>query len=425
MATQDEFDLDPITGLPKQKQPPAADGVGTSRTPPSATSLGAAYVKQVQDRLAGNDQVVKNAQQHNQHAKAVQQYLAGTRAREASVRAGYDPGTLQYQRTMDRENRTANDAGRAADHALNDLVRTRSAEAMTMARGLEQDEQKAISDLINSLTDNPVAQNYLRRVHAAGGDVRGAYESMFAGSTGSGGGAGSSGGEGGDTTGGNGTGGGIQPGALRDEFRPQTEAEKALEGIKDELRVGGFEGDLDAEALRIYNQRQSDKNAEADAARKKTLLEDAQRIVASLGFDQLTPEQREAFLGNVPMREASALPTGSAVRDLLEGDLAGQFVKVGGVPYQIMDAYRQVRWDRSGGYSDRHHEWTVVKDLNTGATKYIRSDGVIVDYKPPAAPKGMKITWNAEKGVFEERYGNSGGRTGKVYDPSRGKWVKK
>lgn len=409
MATQnDELEDDPITGLKRPK------------TPPTATDFGAAYQKSVMDRLQGHDAVVDDQRQKNQASDAVQQYLAGERARTTSARAGYDPGTLQYQRTQDREEATANASARDSRVALGDLARARGSEVMGMAQGLEQQEQKAQEDLINSLTDNAVAQNYLRRVQAAGGDVRAAYESMFGGAGGAGGSGTGSGGSGTGTDAGAAGAGGTttgNAGTLSDAFRPQTDEQKKLEAIKDRLRTGGFTGDVDAEALRLYNQQNTDETAAADKTRRENLLSDAQRVVAAQGFDALTPEQKTAFLENVPMRDLSALPSNrSAVEDIVNGPAKDQFFKLGNTPYQILDYYQQTRWKRGGAFDDRHSDWTKVKDLNTGATKYIRSDGLVLDYRPPNPPDGGKIVYDTDTGVW--RAGS------KYYNPASEKWEK-
>lgn len=416
MATMDDYEVDPITGLKKQK-------AATGTLSPTATAAGAEYQKSVMSRLSGRDSVVENARQDTQAQTAVQQYLAGQRARDASAQAGYTPGTLQYQRTQDREMRTANDFARDAGRNLGDLTRARSTEALSMAKDLETTEQKAISDLINSVADNPVASNYLRRIQAAGGDVRKAYETLFSGTGISGGDTGSGGGGGTDTTTGGSSGTDtITPGPMADAFRPQTEAEKELEAIKDELRVGNFQGDLDAEAQRLYNQRKSDATRAADDARRAANLAAAREIVATRGFDALNEEQRAAFLEGTSMRDASALPsTRTAIEEIVSGKIENQFYKINGTPYQVLDYYQQTRWNRGGGYDNRHSDWTKVKDLTTGATKYIRSDGIVLDYRPPNAPSGKKLSYDTARGVWVA----SGNAANQYYNPISERWEKR
>lgn len=414
--------------------PPAS---ASTTTPPAATSPGADYLKQVRDRMAGKDPVVQNATNHNQHAKAVQDYLAQSRARMTSSQAGFDVGTLQHQRVQDREQANAAQANRASDQQLGDLMRARGAETMTLARDVEQQEQKYINDLIASYSDNPGVQMYLRRVHANGGDVRAAHEGMYGegeggGSAGGGAGGGDAGTPDGTTPGGTGTGTpapgqGYRPGELRPEFRPQTPAEIELQAIKDDLAVRGTPADqIDALAMQTYTQRQQDKEAEANAERQTLLETTARKIVANGRFDQLTPEQRTAFLESLPEREASSLPRNpDEVSELLKGKSDTHFVKVNGTPYQIVGSYTQTT-ERNKGFKDnRHAEWVQVKDLNTGKDAWVNKDGMIVNSKPPGPrERGKHVEYDATRGVWVETYQHSGGRTGRYYDSATRSWRK-
>lgn len=359
------------TSTPSTTQPPIANAQD--------------YIKRT---LGGQNPIVQNAQAQQNTASAVQKYIAGKTARDTSAQAGFDPGTLQYQRTQDRAMAGAESASLQGQNQVNELTRQTSQQAL-------QDQATLDAGLIGSLTD-PRAQNYLRGIAASGGDVNAAYAEMF------------------------------ENGQLRPEYSSGTPGEQAREAAEDLIK--NTFPDLDPESQEFQDQvnkyLQDTFYAETNPIGDE--VTDAQitalRDKAKTG-QTLTEEEMTVLANNTDAVANSALPSTKEQIEAAKSD--NPFVKLeDGNVYQIQDYYQQKRWDRGRGFSDRNSDWTVLKNTTTGDIVYVRSDGVQIDYQPPSPEKGHRVRYNSQKGVWEELYGNSGGPTGKVYDPVSQKWIK-
>lgn len=407
MATTNlDEDIDPITGLPRLKRTgttTTTDAGAEKTTPPSATSLGEAYVKQVAQRMQGNDPAVQNARAQTESQKAVQNYLSKKTAAQTTQQAGFDAGTLQHQRVHDRAAATAQEANLGLDRLLGDYTRARSTEALGLAKGIEDQERADIGSLIASLSDNPVAQNILRRVAAQGGDVRAAYAQMFA--------------EGG--------------GEFLPQYRPQNPAETKLQGIKDELAImhpDWSPEQIDAEARALFTQRTNDEDAGAKSTRNQQLANDAlKRFNSGASWDSFTPQEQELLKQEFTARPASSIPTNEAeINARIDAtDTRQRLFNVDGQLYELKGYHQQTRWRKTAiGKDNEHYDWAVVRDVTTGQTKYISSKlGVVLDYMPPVpSDRGMKAEYDKARGVWTAKW-DDGISTGTVYDPQTQQWI--
>lgn len=362
-AGTDTTTVTSATSTPSTTQPPIANAQD--------------YIKRT---LGGQNPIVQNAQAQQNTASAVQKYIAGKTARDTSAQAGFDPGTLQYQRTQDRAMAGAESASLQGQNQVNELTRQTSQQAL-------QDQATLDAGLIGSLTD-PKAKNYLQGVAASGGDVNAAYAEMF------------------------------ENGQLRPEYSSGTPAQQAKEAIEDQVSVLGFTpGAPEFEAEVNRRLQLSDRATTAPVETEVTEAEVAAVQNKARTGQPLTEEEMTVLANNTDAVANSALPSTKEQIEAAKSD--NPFVKLeDGSVYQIQDYYQQKRWNRGRGFSDRHEDWTVLKNTTTGDTVYVRSDGVQVDYKPPAAPggaQGDKITY--KNGRFETTNGNA------YYDPVQKKWI--
>lgn len=104
---------------------------------PWITESGRLYERQVEDRLKGNDPLVKNAQATADTQASRNNYYARTSAQENAAQARFAPGTIQYQRMTDESQAGANRANLTGQNNVNQFTRERSADAMGLAKGLE------------------------------------------------------------------------------------------------------------------------------------------------------------------------------------------------------------------------------------------------------------------------------------------------
>jgi hypothetical protein len=109
------------------------------KDPGTLTPQGAAYRDQIMKRLQGVDPLVQNAQATADTMTSRTNYMARMGADEGAAQARFAPGTLQYQRMMDNSMAGANSANLAGQNQVNDLARTRGAEAVSLAGGIEKD----------------------------------------------------------------------------------------------------------------------------------------------------------------------------------------------------------------------------------------------------------------------------------------------
>lgn len=336
--------------------------------------------------LQGQNPIVQNAQAQQNTASAVQKYIADRSAKNTSAQAGFDPGTLQYQRTQDRANAQAEQNILAGQNQVNELTRQTSQQAL-------QDKAALDAGLISSLTD-PRAQNYLRGVLASGGDINEAYEGMF------------------------------ENGVLRPEYSSGTPAQQQKKAIEDQVEVLGFTRgtpEFEAEVTRrltVADQAtQAPVTTEVQKAEKEAVQQKART------GQPLTDDEVEILSANTDVVNAAALPSNASQIQAAKAD--NPFVKLeDGKVYQIMDYNQQTTDRNTGAKSNRHDDWTVLKDLSTGKTVYVRDDGVMIDYKPPTPSERGKSA-RYENGVWVETNASTGVKTGKVYDPATGRWVRR
>lgn len=396
-------------GAPSSTTPAAAE-----KTDPAST-----YIDNLTKTLSGNDPTVKNARQTASTQNAVGDYLAKRQAKQESLNAGYTPGTLQSQRTADRYQATANEASLQRDNQVNEMQRDRSDTAMSQANQLRLEERSDIETLINSIED-PVTQAAARRIQAAGGDVRGYIAGTTTGGTGTG-----SAGTGTTET------GAAASGTPVDEFgRPRslTPAETNLKNAQDEARVYGLtEGTPEFDEYVRQRTIGASEGQVAPITAEEKARQKQERLDAALtdGLQGLSDEDYTAFLADIPATIASAIPTTKAAIEAAKNDPATRgIVKIGDEAYQIQDYYQQNVTRNTGAKSNRHADYAVATDRD-GNTVYINDDGDVFTYKPPGpSERGRGAKYDSERGVWIETYANSGGPTGKVYDPATEKWVK-
>lgn len=386
-----------------------------SDSPDAPADPAKSYIDRISQTLGGKDPVVQNARQAASTKNAVGDYLASRQAKQESVSAGYSPGTLQSQRTADRYQAGANETALARDAGVNDVARERTDTAMSQANQLrvegnqqterlrqeklQQDETlrqeglQEIETLINSVTD-PVAKAYLRRIQAAGGDVKGALAGNL-----------------GNQTGGTNPTDPANPanptppptppanpnaGKSFDEQgnpidpvtglpRSLTPAEQALQNAKDE--VATFYPDLDpnSEEFKQLVRERTGGASEAQLraitdANKAAKLKGAQDK-ASSSFNTLTPEETALLLGNTKSFNPMEIPVGAGALNTFKQ--TDPIVQVGGKLYKPIDT---LEW-RQG----KNRDFTILQ-AQDGTYLYVDKDGKTTTRKPPTGNAGNERT---------------------------------
>lgn len=395
------------------QEPPVAAALSPTAAPAAKTDPTKTYIDRLTQTLSGNDPVVQNARQTAGTQNAVGDYLAQRTAKQESVNAGYTPGTLQSQRTADRYQAGANEAALARDAGVNELARTQTDTAMSQANQLRTEERSDIEKLISSVTD-PVSQAYLRRIQAAGGDVRAAM-------------AGNLGTQGQTPT---------QPSTPSQPIDPTTglprsltPAETALKSAQDEASTFGltpgspeYDEYVKSRTLGAAEGQINPINEENRKAQKAARVEKA----LTNGLNALTEEEYAALAGDLEQTAASAIPVSRvAIEAAMSNPQTKGLIKLpDGTVYKIQDYYQQTRTRNTGSKSNRHNDFAVVTGQD-GKTYYIGDDGTVHSTKPPVPrERGLGTKYDATRGVWVETYANSGGTTGRYYDPVTQKWVK-
>ncbi len=312
------------------------------------------YISRLTDTLSGNDSTVKNARQEASTKNAVGDYLAQRQGKQESVQAGYTPGTLQTQRTMERYQAPQNELALARDNQVNELARTRSDSALSGANQIRQEQntqaetlrregvdqterlrqegRQDIETLINSVTD-PVTQAYLRRVQAAGGDVRAALAGNLATQTPT---------TTGTTTPTTGTTAPTTTGTVDPNTGlpiSKSPAELALENANNEVKT--FYPDLDpnSEEFKSLVRARTSGATEAElqgiqTANKTAKLQEA-TTAAKSNLNSLSPEQLKLLTDNTTDTNPLEIPIGVGVFNAFKA--TNPIVKIGGELYKPID----------------------------------------------------------------------------------------
>lgn len=355
-------------------------------TPDSSASNVQSYISRT---LEGKNPIVQNAQAQQNTASAVQKYIADRSAKNTSAQAGFDPGTLQYQRTQDRAAAAADQSILQGQNQVNDLTRQTSQQALSDKSSLDASAIQSVED--------PRARAYLQSVLASGGDVQSALAEMYEG------------------------------GVLKPEYASPTAGEQLrldAEDIVKNLYPDLVPGTPEFEAAVNERLQNADKATQEPIVGAVTDAQIADVQQKARTGQRLTDDEVEVLANSTDVVYAAQLPSNATQIEAAKSN--NPFVKLeDGNVYQIM-GYNQQTTDRNTGIgkSNRHDDWTVLKDLSTGKTVYVRDDGVMIDYKPPIPSERAKSV-RYENGVWVETYASSGGRTGKVYDPATGKWVRR
>ena len=309
----------------------------TTAAPEKPTDPASTYIDRISQTLAGKDPVVQNARQDASTKNAVGDYLANRQAKQEGVNAGYTPGTLQTQRTQDRYQAGANEAALGRDAMVNDLSRQRTDTAMLQSNQLRQEGNQEVETLINSVKD-PVTQAYLRRIQAAGGDVK----SALAGNLGGGMAPGAEvGGNAAPTL-------PTSPAAGAGPVDPatglpisKTPAQLAQEAAEDE--VSTFYPNLDKNSEE-YKSLVRERTAGATEGELRVItqnnrdakIKDA-KTKASSNFSSLTPEETALLLENVKSYDPLSIPVGTGVFDAFKAVADNQVIQIGGKLYKPVD----------------------------------------------------------------------------------------
>lgn len=330
MASLDEYFKKRMGGVESPTGPTT-----TSPAAPVKTDPASSYIDRISQTLGGRDPVVQNARQEASTKNAVGDYLANRQAKQESVGAGYTPGTLQSQRTADRYQAGANEAALTRDAGVNDLARERTDTAMSQANQLRQEGVQEIETLIKSVPD-PVTQAYLRRIQAAGGDVKAALAGNLANKP-----------SGSVPTDPNGTTnptvqpGQTTPGATNIDPATglpisETPAQLAQESATDWVKTLHPEMDPNSQEFKeLVNARVGGADEAAlrtiTDANKAAKIKDAQ-TAASSNFAGLTPEQQTLLLANTPAVNPMSVPIGKAAFDTFAQ--TKPIVQIGGKLYK-------------------------------------------------------------------------------------------
>ncbi len=425
------------------KRKGSMENAPTSTVTPPETDPAKLYISRLTDTLSGNDSTVKNARQEASTKNAVGDYLAHRQGQQESVQAGYTPGTLQTQRTIDRYQAPQNEMALARDNQVNDVARTRSDSALSganqirqeqntqaetlrqegvtqaerlreeqvaQAERLRQEELQTIETLITSVTD-PVTQAYLRRVQAAGGDVRAALAGNLGTGTGTGGnGTGTGNGTGGGA--GNGTGGTdvrVDPNNPNNRLGDYTDgfddagnavdkttglpisdspAELALKNATNEVKT--FYPDLDPNSDEFKQLVQARTSGATEAqlraiqdANKASKLTEA-TTAAKSNLNTLTPAQLQLLTENTTETNPLEIPNGTGLFDAFKA--THPIVKIGGQLFKPLDT---IQWKEGKNrdfsvfqgpgntylYVDKSGKITTTPiPTGSGATKQARTD---------------------------------------------------
>ncbi len=395
MASLDDYFKKRTEGM----QNPTQTATLTDTKPADPVST---YIDRISQTLAGKDPVVQNARQDASTKNAVGDYLANRQAKQESVNAGYNPGTLQSQRTADRYQAGANESALTRDAGVNDLARQRTDTAMGAANqlrteGVQQTETlrreglAEIETLIDSVKD-PVTQAYLRRIQAAGGDVRGALAGNI----------GKTGAEQPGTgtlppTGGNDT--TVTPGTTNTTSPvdpntglpiSKTPAQLAQESAVDWVKT--INPNLDPSSPEFAQLVQA-RVGGADEAQLRTITEanKAAKIKdvqtkASSNFASLTPEETALLLANTKSLNPMEIPVGRGGFEAFKAVKGNELVQIGGKLYKPL---RTLEW-RQG----QNRDFSVFEGQD-GTTLYVDRSGKTTTQPPPdkSPSKRSRTAW--------------------------------
>ncbi len=334
------------------------------------------YIDRLTDSLAGKDATVLNARNTAGTQNAVGDYIAKREGRQESVNAGYTPGTLQSQRTMDRFQAGANETALARDNQVNELQRQRSDSALGAANQLRTEGRADIDAYINSFED-PVTRSYLRGIKARGGDVMAAGNQT--------GGQGGTGNNGGQTGAGNG--GNVDP--ITGLPISKTPAEIALEVANNEVHTFYPNLDPNSDEFKELVRARTSGATEAELrtiqeANKASKLKDA-NTKALANFNSLSPQETALLLENTPSLNPVEVPVGAGAFNAFKA--THPLVQIGGKLYKPVDT---LEW-RQG----QNRDFSVFQAPD-GTYLYVDKNGRSTTTQAPAGADAThqgRATW--------------------------------
>lgn len=163
----------PNYGQPPTQTPPSTSTL-TAPNPPPMT----AYQTMLQQRLAGNDPNIVNAQAQQNTNKSMNDYMAMKTAGQTNVQSGFAPGSLQSQRVIDRGQAGAAQQDLAGQNSVNSLTASENQENLTASNTVDQQNYQKGQDLATSISD-PQARAAFLAALASGQDYQTAYSNIM------------------------------------------------------------------------------------------------------------------------------------------------------------------------------------------------------------------------------------------------------
>lgn len=293
-------------------------GSGKPPTAPAAPYVKpqTAYEKLLQERLAGRDPNVINAQNQQNTDTAASRYLAFKTGNQNNENAGFAPGSLQSQRGLDRTQATSEEGILSGQDRVNALARSSGEDAIAASQADDQQNYSRGQTLINSIADVKARQAAAALV-AGGMDPNEAYNTVV---------------------GANGT--------VNTGYRSDTPAQVELQGYKDVYMAEHPDAtDADATAYaqtQLSNAHDTTTNPNHGAVVTQT-LQDIQGKINTGDFAGIdwNSDNAKAALGQAPVINTSTVYAEGSPEQFVSKN-AGKLATVGGKPVVIQKytAYR-------------------------------------------------------------------------------------
>jgi hypothetical protein len=161
----------------------------------NSTEQGRKYDENVLKAMDGEGADVASARNSAKRDNRFQSYYDDKTIKETLAQSGLEPGTIEYQRALDRTRSGTNQANLQRDNNVNQLQRDYFNDAMNKASGVESkirgyetekfydnksDKLMDKQDVDSFINDQPQKiQNALRQIQMSGGDVQSAIQEMY------------------------------------------------------------------------------------------------------------------------------------------------------------------------------------------------------------------------------------------------------
>ncbi len=298
-----------FTAYPDQAAPQLTPAAPIQKKPQTI------YQQMLEKRLAGHDPIVENAQAQQKTNASLNEYQALRQAQQTGTQGGLQQGGLQYQRGIDKAQAGAAEENLQGQDRVNALTRDRSTEALNLSKADDLESNRKDEAFIASLP--PKAQQHLRQIQAAGGDVQGEYAKMI-----------------------------DANGTLVKGYQDATPGQTKLQGYEDDIRVlhpDWSDERVTAAALTKLGKDYDTENQPLDEAGKARV----KAAVKAGTITDFTQGEGKGFLDNLDNTNPITAFTNSKEVDAWAKANVGEYFKIDNQPFKVVGA--NLEWIPDGG----------------------------------------------------------------------------